>query len=84
MTWTELVELEPSRIVDLGAVRELRCLVAELDYGAPDVEQVRRIAQAARRARDRRWMTWAGEAFDMAHQRAGCCDCEWAAREALS
>lgn len=72
------------QVVDLGAVRELRCLVTELDYGAPDVEQVRRIAQAAWRAQDRRWIRWADEVFDMAHQRAGCCGYQWAAREALS
>ena len=66
------------RVADLSAVRELRCLVAELDCGSPDVERVRRIAQAAWRARDRRWIRWTAETFDDAHNR--CCECRrWTA-----
>ena len=59
-------------VVDLDAVRELRRLVDGLDT-IPDMEQVRAVGLAAWRARDRRWMAWAGEVFDVAHDR--CCEC---------
>jgi hypothetical protein len=59
-------------VVDLDAVRELRRLVDGLD-GCPDVGQVRAVGLAAWRAGDRQWMAWAGEVFDVAHDR--CCEC---------
>lgn len=61
------------RVVDLGAVRELRRLIDGLD-AEPGVEQVRAISRAAWRARDRRWMRWAAQAFDEAHERT--CSCQ--------
>ena len=60
------------QVVDLDAVRELRRLVDGLD-DFPDVEQVRALGMAAWRAGDRQWMTWAGEVFDVVHDR--CCEC---------
>lgn len=61
------------QIVDLDAVRELRRLVARLEAPCCDVELVRAVGQAAWRAGDRRWITWAARSFDEVHDRVCSC-----------
>ena len=60
-----------ARVVDLDAVRELRRLVAGVDFHYPhvEIETVRVIGQAAWRAGDRRWMAWVANHFDEIHDR---------------
>jgi hypothetical protein len=63
-----------TRPVDLAAVRDLRSLTANLDpRSVPDLATVVAVHDAACRAGDLRWVTWAARAFDAAHERAGCC-----------
>jgi uncharacterized protein YijF (DUF1287 family) len=61
-----------TRPVDLAA--DLRSLTANLDSRrVPDLATVLAVHDAACRADDERWITWACRAFDAAHERAGCC-----------